>query len=172
MKSHEKLIERLEHHHVRAPDGFADQVMEALPAWRTVRKRRWLMQQRSRLLPALAGAAVMFAVMAGVDHFRSGGQDSAGTNLVTVHFELHAPGAGQVELLGTFNGWEAGDIVLTGPDASGHWTATVALPEGRHEYIFLVDGSRWIADPKAATVRPDGFGHMNAVIRVYDENNA
>lgn len=90
---------------------------------------------------------------------------------VTFHFELHAPAADRVELLGTFNEWKSGDIVLNGPDASGHWTAEVALPEGRHEYIFLVDGERWIADPRAATHRPDGFGRVNTVIKVYDEDN-
>ncbi len=114
----------------------------------------------------------MLAVMMGVDYFRPIADMSRDTDLVTVHFELHAPGAEQVELLGDFNSWKTGDIVLAGPDASGHWTAAVQLPEGRHEYIFLVDGERWIADPKASTIRPDGFGHVNAVIQVNDENNA
>jgi 1,4-alpha-glucan branching enzyme len=97
---------------------------------------------------------------------------SAETSKVTFHFELHAPGADHVELLGTFNHWKSGDIVLNGPDASGHWTAEVALPVGRHEYIFLVDGKRWVADPKAATHRPDGFGRVNTVIKVYDDEDA
>jgi cyclomaltodextrinase len=74
--------------------------------------------------------------------------------------------------LGTFNNWKSGDIVLAGPDASGHWTAEVALPEGRQEYIFLVDGERWVADPKAATQRPDGFGRVNTIITVYDDEDA
>jgi len=90
---------------------------------------------------------------------------------VTFHFELHAPGADRVELLGTFNNWQTSDIVLVGPDASGHWTTEVALPEGRHEYIFLVDGERWLAEPKAATHRPDGFGRVNTVIKVYDDED-
>ena len=94
----------------------------------------------------------------------------SGTSQVAFHFELHAPGAERVELLGTFNDWQSNDIVLAGPDASGHWTATVELPEGRHEYIFLVDGKRWIADPKGATHRPDGFGRVNTVIKVYEDD--
>ncbi len=115
----------------------------------------------------------MLLIMLGLDYLKSGQEVApAASQLVTVRFELHAPDADQVELVGTFNSWETGDIVLDGPDASGHWTATVELPEGRYEYLFLVDGERWLADPKATAVRPDGFGNMNAMIQVYDENNA
>jgi hypothetical protein len=47
----------------------------------------------------------------------------------------------------------------------------VELPEGRHEYIFLVDGKRWVTDPRGASHRPDGFGQVNTVIRVYDSES-
>lgn len=171
MKKHDELIDRLERHRVNAPAGFEERVMKALPAWRTVPGRGRRDRVRGWMLPALAGAAAMLAVMLLMDRTRPVSPGGELSGLVTVHFELHAPGADQVELLGTFNDWKSGDIVLAGPDASGHWTATVQLPEGRHEYVFLVDGDRWLADPRAATVRPDGFGHVNTVIQVYDENN-
>ncbi len=168
MKKHNDLINKLEAHETHAPEGFVEEVMDALPAWRKCKAPR---RYRSWLLPALVGAASMLVVMFGLDHLRSETADGVDSGYVMFHFELHAPGADQVELLGTFNDWKMGDIVLNGPDASGHWTATVELPEGRHEYIFLVDGERWIADPAAATLRSDGFGNVNAVIQVYDENN-
>ena len=31
------------------------------------------------------------------------------------------------------------------------------VPEGRHEYKFVVDGA-WLADPSATESVPDGFG--------------
>ncbi|MEN8254691.1 MAG: glycogen-binding domain-containing protein [Verrucomicrobiota bacterium] len=170
MNTEDKTLERLAKHRTKAPEGFADRVMAALPdrSRPTLRERvadfwpthgRWI-------APAFAGAAATLLVVFGMgrlDRPVEAGQ-------VSFHFELHAPGADRVELLGTFNEWKSGDIVLNGPDASGHWTAEVALPEGRHEYIFLVDGERWIADPKAATHRPDGFGRVNTVIKVYEED--
>ena len=116
----------------------------------------------------VAGALAKLLVVLGLGYFKTEPEQSQ----VGFHFELHAPGAGRVELLGTFNNWQTDDIVLVGPDASGHWTAKVELPEGRHEYIFLVDGDRWLADPKAATHRPDGFGRVNTVINIYDEDSA
>lgn len=170
MKKHHELVERLGQHRTKAPVEFVDGVMEALPAWRNPGEQSWWRRQRQWMIPALGGAAAMFVVMLGFLQLQKA--DPAENGMVSFHFELHAPGADQVELLGTFNNWKMGDIVLNGPDASGHWTATVELPEGRHEYIFLVDGERWMADPKAATLRPDGFGHVNTVIQVYDDNNA
>ncbi len=172
MNKHDELIARLERHRTRAPDDFTDRVMDVLPSWRRVESGSWRVRARQWLVPALAGAAAMLVVMLGASRFQARREVSVGQQFVSLHFELHAPGADTVELLGTFNNWKTGDIVLDGPDASGHWTATVELPEGRHEYIFLVDGERWLADPRAATLRPDGFGHVNTVIQVYDENNA
>jgi len=89
-----------------------------------------------------------------------------------VTFELHAPSANRVELLGSFNEWRRGQIVLAGPDASGYWTAELELPAGRHEYIFLVDGRQLVTDPTAETVRADGFGNRNAVIEVVTDERS
>jgi len=168
MHDHDHLEQRLSQHRTQAPEGFADRVMESLPTWRKSERRGWWPAHGRWVAPALAGAAAMFFIMLAVPPLHS--SEQAGE--VVFHFELHAPGADKVELLGTFNNWKSGDIVLQGPDASGHWTASVELPEGRHEYIFLVDGDRWVTDPKGATHRPDGFGQVNTVIKVYDEDNA
>ena len=170
MKNEQELIRRLEAHRTRAPEGFTERVMEALPARRRKRRIEWWPAHGRWVAPALAGAAATLLVVFAAGRFRPAPSQLSG--IVAFHFELHAPGADRVELLGTFNNWRTGDIVLVGPDATGHWTATVELPEGRYEYVFLVDGERWVADPRMATHRPDGFGRVNTVIEVYDENNA
>ncbi|MCF7816307.1 MAG: isoamylase early set domain-containing protein [Kiritimatiellales bacterium] len=168
MKNEKQLIGQLERHRTPAPEGFADRVMEALPHRRTKRAMEFWPTHGRWIAPAFAGAVAALLVVFAVGHFN---QPAVAQPQVAFHFELHAPGADRVELLGTFNNWKSGDIVLNGPDASGHWTADVMLPEGRHEYVFLVDGERWVADPKAATHRPDGFGRVNTVIKVYDDDN-
>jgi hypothetical protein len=142
---------------VPAPPGLKERVLQRLPR---PAPRPWLPQPRHWWLPALSGAAATLLLVADWHHW------NRSQSLVVVHFELHAPGAHQVELLGSFNGWQPGAIRLNGPDASGHWTATVSLPEGRYEYQFLVDGRQWVTDPLAPVVRPDGFGRVNAIRNV------
>lgn len=63
-------------------------------------------------------------------------------------FTVAAPGAKEVVLVGDFSAWQP--ISLFDHDGDGVWSVTVALPPGRYEYAFVVDG-RWVGqDPLAA----------------------
>jgi hypothetical protein len=46
----------------------------------------------------------------------------------------------------------------------GRWSLTVLLPEGRHEYMYLVNGEKMILDPEALIRQEDGFGNQNSVL--------
>ena len=157
---------------VKAPDSFVDSVMAALPDAKGVTPRTrvfaWLPRGgRAWLVPALVGAAAVLLLITAVSFLRSSADGPAsGAQTVSVVFDLHAPGAERVDLVGSFNNWEPGTVALEGPDRDGHWKATVTLPEGRHEYIFLVDGSEWVTDPKAKVLRPDGFGNRNVILEI------
>jgi 1,4-alpha-glucan branching enzyme len=50
-------------------------------------------------------------------------------------------------------------------DDDGHWKTTVALPPGRYQYKFIVDGE-WIADPAAQKSVPNEHGSVNSVVEV------
>ena len=73
--------------------------------------------------------------------------------------------ASTVELVGDFNAWTKGVTRLERSAAPGVWSASVALTPGRHEYAFIINGTRWIADPLAPTTSDD-FGIESAVIHV------
>ncbi len=78
---------------------------------------------------------------------------------VLVQFRLDAPAAATVRLAGSFTNWEAThELHQTAP---GIWTITLPVPLGVHDYAFVVDGSRWVADPHAPHV-DDGFGGTNS----------
>ncbi|HYH79291.1 MAG TPA: glycogen-binding domain-containing protein [Longimicrobium sp.] len=80
---------------------------------------------------------------------------------VYVQFRVRVADASSVRLAGTFTGWKpAYALKQTG---SGEWTALVPLQPGVHDYAFVVDGDRWIADPNAAQV-DDSFGGTNSRI--------
>jgi hypothetical protein len=82
-----------------------------------------------------------------------------------VRFQLAAPGAHSVALVGDFNDWSRNAITLQPAEKPGVWTASVPLTAGRHEYAFIVDGKRWVADPYAMTHR-DEYDVESSVIRV------
>jgi hypothetical protein len=84
---------------------------------------------------------------------------------VFVRLVLLQPGARSVAVAGDFNGWNPGQTKLERSEG-GMWTTTIALKPGRYQYMFVIDGKQWIADPLAAEGMGDGFGAQNAVLDV------
>ena len=82
-----------------------------------------------------------------------------------VRFVFVDSGAASVTLVGDFNEWTRGATELKRSGAPGVWAVSVALTPGRHEYAFIVNGSRWVADPLAVK-SSDDFGTESSVIRV------
>ena len=68
-------------------------------------------------------------------------------------------------VLGDFNEWTRGANKLQRSGAPGVWSVAVPLSPGRHEYAFIINGSRWVADPLAVK-SSDDFGTESSVIRV------
>lgn len=68
-------------------------------------------------------------------------------NLHRANFFCLAPQARQVSLLGDFNHWNpAAAPMRRMPD--GRWMASLELPHGYHQYLYLVDGQP-VLDPDA-----------------------
>lgn len=81
-------------------------------------------------------------------------------------FVARFPEAHSVAVVGPFNDWRPEATPLSDDDHDGVWDARVILPAGPHEYMFVVDGERWVADPMAGKYVDDGFGRQNAVMEV------
>jgi hypothetical protein len=73
--------------------------------------------------------------------------------------------ARSVALVGDFNAWREDATPLTANGVGGTWTVSVPLPRGRHEYAFIVDGKRWVADPFAPSTS-DEFNTASSVVTV------
>lgn len=84
--------------------------------------------------------------------------------MYVVRFVLADARARTVSLVGDFNAWakRATPLRVAKP---GVWSAQVALPPGRHEYAFVVDGKRWVADPAAERLADD-FDTPSSVVTV------
>ncbi|MFO7665910.1 MAG: hypothetical protein R6V76_04770 [Desulfobacterales bacterium] len=86
-------------------------------------------------------------------------------NLQQPHrFVIYQPGAQQVELAGSFSGWERIPLKLSGQ--SGYWETTIDLPEGEHRFSYIIEGNRRLTDPTIAAREIDDFGGENSILRV------
>jgi 1,4-alpha-glucan branching enzyme len=81
---------------------------------------------------------------------------------VMVQFRMEAVGARTVSMAGTFTGWKP--TVQLRQTAPGEWTALVPLRPGVHDYAFVIDGERWVADPQRARRWTTSFGGTNSRI--------
>lgn len=84
---------------------------------------------------------------------------------IFVRLVLLQPGARSVSVAGDFNGWDPAQTKLERSDG-GVWTTTIPLKPGRYQYMFVIDGKQWVADPLAPEETTDGFGAQNAVLDV------
>ncbi len=92
-------------------------------------------------------------------------------DLKPVEFSCRAPNANVVFLAGGFNGWNA-DTPPLARQEDGNWSAVVPLPNGHHEYKFVVDG-QWCCEPGCERqypgcpkCAPNGFGTVNRIVQV------
>ncbi len=83
-----------------------------------------------------------------------------------VQLVFDAPQATSVSVVGDFNDWQPGAAPMQRIEAAQPWTAVVLIPPGRHTYAFLVDGARWVADPRAPRAADDDFGKPGSVLFV------
>jgi hypothetical protein len=71
-----------------------------------------------------------------------------------------------VAIAGDFNSWNPGDNLLEDSNGDGIWIGTLKLKPGRYEYMFVLDGKKWVPDPNALRYVKDGFGNKNAILEI------
>jgi AMP-activated protein kinase-like protein len=156
-----------------APAGGSveQRVMAAIqrpPASAGGRLLRWAVRPHSvvlRLRPvwslALAASVLLLAVLPSSETGPQLGDEEG-----IAQFVGRFPGARSVNVVGSFNDWAPVSIPLEDRDHDGVWQAAVVLPAGTHEYMFVVDGERWVVDPLAGRFVEDGFGRVNSLLIV------
>ncbi len=154
-----------------APAWLEPRVLKAVevasvPAWR--RGFGWLMQPRTiRVAPAPAFAALAVLALAIALPWTGGLSGAPEDETVYVQLFLEAPAASSVAIAGDFNSWAP--LELEDADGDGVWAARLAVNPGVYEYMFVLDGSRWVTDPHAERYSDDGFGNRNAVLAILPE---
>jgi len=76
-----------------------------------------------------------------------------------------------VAIAGDFNDWNPQANILEDPEGDGIWIGTLKLEPGRYEYMFVLDGEKWLPDPNALRYVKDGFGNKNAILEINNCNS-
>ena len=80
-----------------------------------------------------------------------------------VTFSFFSPGAKEVYVAGTFNGWDPRKDSFK-KHAMG-WKAVKYLAPGKYEYLLVVDGI-WVDDPSCARRCGNPYGGENCILEV------
>ena len=85
--------------------------------------------------------------------------------LSAVHrFVIYQPGAGQVEIAGSFTGWHT--LPMNRAGNSDYWEITLDVPAGEHRFSYILEGDRRLADPTILSRERDDFGGENSILEV------
>lgn len=151
-----------------APAWLENRVLAAVKSPQVAPWRRavsWLVQPRDvRVAPASALVGIAAFGLIAVFPWISRPAESSAEGVAYVQLFLEAPSANSVAIAGDFNSWEP--IELEDVDGDGVWAAHLAVDPGIYEYMFVLDGSRWVTDPHAERYSDDGFGNRNAILAI------
>ena len=85
---------------------------------------------------------------------------------VPTQFVFEQTTAAEISIVGDFNDWKVGATPLTRLP-NGLWTAMVPLVPGRHVYAYVLDGTLFVADPRAPKAGDADYGREGSVVMVF-----
>ena len=154
---------------------FTARVMQKIAQQETITTKGWwdkvhhlLTLPRVSLKWAAALGMVLVTLFLGYNIYFSPVTQYCPNNLAEITFSMRAD-ASQVKsiaVVGDFNDWDPTRNLLTDENNDGIWTVTLKLEPGRYEYMFILDGQKWVPDPSAYRYVSDGFGNKNAVLEI------
>ena len=95
------------------------------------------------------------------DSCTQGACEATACDAQTFVYDPHGTTHTSVQVAGDFTQWSP-TLDLTYSSSTGLWTGTFTIGEGHHLYKLVLDGTTWIADPRAPASAPDGYGAQNS----------
>lgn len=112
----------------------------------------------------LAAAAILVCGVTGLLLFHLG---IVSRSSVVITFQLVAPEASAVRLVGDFSDWSSRGFAMRDPDRDGVWVRRIRLQVGSaYRYNFVIDDERWISDPSSLIEVRDEFGGNSSIIQL------
>lgn len=140
----------------KAPAGTAERIMERI---RLDEVRPIRASGMNVVFQYIAPAAIAISILAlaAVKYYTL-------QATVPVTFRISYDNARTIALAGDFNNWESDKTYLV--KKGDEWEITVRLKPNRYQYLFVIDGKKYIPDPDARIYADDGFGQKNSIIDI------
>lgn len=117
-----------------------------------------------------AGAAISQALQHRHPGLTYATQPYIGEDRIT--FVLHDHAARQVQVLGSWDGWQMPGLEMVQTEAGAWCAAMPRLADGRYHYKFLLDGIHWLDDPANPRKAWDGYQGFNSEFSINKVGNA
>jgi len=152
--------------------GFQDEVIELLGQEKLIRsevvdrvpsiivkeKKRFtlfpLFRPMSLLASALAAAVIIFFLV----------MPKQVATSTPYRFVIYRPDVRQAAITGSFTEWEK--IPMKRIGSSGYFELSLSLPQGEHQFTYILEGTQRFPDPTIPTREQDDFGGENSVLLV------
>jgi hypothetical protein len=165
--------------HQPTPADFTQSIMAKISqediqiqsSWMDRIKKQISIPRFSFRLAGAAAAAVLVVFFAFTFIFNTPDTYPICSAEVQFSLKINDSKAHTVAIAGDFNGWNPQANILEDPEGDGIWTGTLKLEPGRYEYMFVLDGERWLPDPNALRYVKDGFGNKNAILEINNCNS-
>ena len=164
------------------PDNFVTKIMHSLPEksrefmWKERIKEKIMSPVALRINLALITVLLLFIairpwIFKGQYYKQNNIRESISKkyedNVINARFYLSLPVNSNhiesVSVVGDFNGWDVNAFKLK-YKGDGIWEGTFPIKPGKYEYMFVINGEKWIPDPRAKEYKEDGFGGKNSVL--------
>ncbi len=96
---------------------------------------------------------------------RGKGSSAAKGSIPLTRFRLPAQRGKHIFLAGVFNDWSPTATPMKWNARASAYVASLALPPGRYEYKYVIDGY-WCIDPYCPEWVVNEHGSLNSVLRV------
>ncbi|OGS23888.1 MAG: hypothetical protein A2314_07290 [Elusimicrobia bacterium RIFOXYB2_FULL_50_12] len=153
---HDFWLHRMDFAPAKAPAGLTERVMERVFSEKMEPSAGFPLSHFLKYAVAsVVTASVMLFIFA---------RFYVAQTTIPVTFKISDENAVSIALAGDFNDWQSDKILLK--RKGDVWEATVRLKPNRYQYMFVIDGERFVPDPEANMYADDGFGHKNSVIDI------
>jgi len=157
---------------VNGDNVFQDEVVELLRQEKLIRSEvvdrvpsiKFKVKKRFTFFPLLRPVSLLASVLAAAVIIFLLAMPTQVTTSTPYRFVIYRPDVRQAEITGNFTEWRK--IPMKKIGSSGYFELNLYLPQGEHQFTYILEGRQRFPDPTIPTREQDDFGGENSVLSV------